>query len=62
MALANSLPYPVESLEEMDERLEHIAGRLADCIQAGEHEQAFQYWSRQLQKYVERFGAICQRT
>jgi proteasome activator subunit 4 len=50
MVLAKSLPYETESLEEMDARLEHIAARLVDCIEAGEWADAFPYWVRKLQK------------
>jgi hypothetical protein len=48
MVLSQSLPYKTETLDEMDARLEHIAGRLVDTIEAGDWDQPFQYWSARL--------------
>jgi hypothetical protein len=42
------MPYTTETLEEMDARLEHIAGRLVDCIEAGDWDYSFAYWTRRL--------------
>jgi proteasome activator subunit 4 len=63
MVLARSLPYTTETLEEMDARLEHIAGRLVDCIEAGDWEYPFAYWTRRLQKsvYLEASPSSCHK-
>lgn len=44
LGLPLSLPYEVETLAEMDDRLEYICAKLVECIKAGEWGQGFRTW------------------
>ncbi len=50
LTLQKCLPYEVETLAEMDERLEVIVARLLDCVEAREWDVGFALWSRRLTK------------
>ena len=43
-----TLPYEVETLEEMDERLEVIAAKLVECVKAREWGLGFRMWDSAL--------------
>lgn len=45
LGLPLSLPYEVESLEDMDARLEHIVTRLLECVKACEWSHGFRTWN-----------------
>lgn len=48
LGLPLSLPYEVETLAEMDERLELIACRLVECVKAREWGTGFRMWDSAL--------------
>jgi proteasome activator subunit 4 len=48
LGLPLSLPYEVESLAEMDDRLERICQRLVECVQAREWGLGFRMWDSAL--------------
>lgn len=48
LGLPLSLPYEVETLEEMDDRLEYICCKLAECIKAREWHMGFLQWDNAL--------------
>ena len=48
LGLPLSLPYEVETLEEMDDRLEYICCKLAECIRAREWHMGFLQWDNAL--------------
>lgn len=48
LGLPLSLPYEVETLAEMDDRLEHIACKLVECVQAREWNLGFRMWDAAL--------------
>jgi len=48
LGLPLTLPYEVETLEEMDERLEVIAAKLVECVKAREWGLGFRMWDSAL--------------
>lgn len=48
LGLPLSLPYEVETLAEMDEKLELIACRLLECVKARDFAGAFARWDSHL--------------
>ena len=52
MDLPRSMPYPVESLQEMDDRLDLIMRRLADCVQAKDFDVGFLAWNHRLECWL----------
>jgi proteasome activator subunit 4 len=52
LGLPLSLPYEVETLEEMDDRLDLIACRLVECVKAKEWGLGFRMWDSALTMYV----------
>ena len=48
LGLPLSLPYNIETLAEMDERLEQIACKLVECVKAREWGLGFRLWDSQL--------------
>lgn len=44
-----ALPYPAESIEDVDAQLEHIMTRLADAVYAKDYDHGFIHWSRCLE-------------
>jgi proteasome activator subunit 4 len=48
LGLPLSLPYEVETLAEMDERLEEIICKLMTCIKARDWEVSFKVWDSNL--------------
>jgi len=48
LGLPLSLPYEVESLAEMDARLEHIICKLTECVKAHEWFTGFNTWNSAL--------------
>jgi proteasome activator subunit 4 len=48
LGLPLSLPYEVETLEEMDDKLEYICCKLAECIKAREWGTGFRNWDSAL--------------
>ncbi|PLW40659.1 hypothetical protein PCANC_01611 [Puccinia coronata f. sp. avenae] len=49
----NLMPYPIESLEEMDAHLELIIRHLLEAAQAKDFECAFNYWQQVLEKWLD---------
>ncbi|KAK4703918.1 hypothetical protein P7C70_g2289, partial [Phenoliferia sp. Uapishka_3] len=47
-----ALPYEVESLEVMDQRLEFIIRRLVDCIRAKDYDVGFVQWNHRLECWI----------
>lgn len=52
MKLAKCLPYEVETLEEMDAKLEYIITKLTVSIEAQDWEFGFRTWLSRLNKWV----------
>ena len=52
LGLPLSLPYEVETLAEMDDRLELIACRLVECVKAREWDAGFRMWDSALSMWV----------
>lgn len=52
MDLPNSMPYPVESLAEMDARLDFIMGRLVDCVEAKDFTVGFIAFNHRLECWL----------
>ena len=52
LGLPLTLPYEVETLAEMDDRLELIACRLVECVKAREWEGGFRIWDAALTMWV----------
>jgi proteasome activator subunit 4 len=48
LGLPLSLPYEVETLEEMDDRLEYICCKLAECVKARDWNTGFKNWDSAL--------------
>jgi len=48
LGLPLSLPYEVETLEEMDDRLEYICCKLAECVKARDWQTGFKNWDSSL--------------
>lgn len=48
LGLPLSLPYEVETLEEMDERLDKIVCKLVECVKAREWATGFTRWDSYL--------------
>lgn len=48
LGLPLALPYEVETLDEMDDRLERICCKLAECIKAREWQMGFRTWDNAL--------------
>jgi hypothetical protein len=48
LGLPLSLPYEVETLAEMDDRLDLICCRLVECVKAGEWGLGFRMWDSAL--------------
>jgi proteasome activator subunit 4 len=48
LGLPLCLPYEVETLEEMDERLDAIACKLVECVKAREWGMGFRMWDSAL--------------
>jgi hypothetical protein len=48
LGLPLSLPYEVETLAEMDDRLDYIACKLAECVKAREWNLGFRMWDAAL--------------
>ncbi|KAM0751556.1 hypothetical protein T439DRAFT_300497 [Meredithblackwellia eburnea MCA 4105] len=48
----NALPYEVETLEEMDLKLEHIVRRLVECIKAKDYDVGFVQWNHRLECWI----------
>lgn len=53
MKLAKCLPYEVETLEEMDQKLDYIITKLTVSIEARDWEFGFRTWLSRLTKYVQ---------
>ncbi|KAA1108304.1 hypothetical protein PGT21_007552 [Puccinia graminis f. sp. tritici] len=49
----NLMPYPIESLEQMDTHLELIIQHLLEAAQAKDFELAFNYWQQVLEKWLD---------
>ncbi|OAV88857.1 hypothetical protein PTTG_08821 [Puccinia triticina 1-1 BBBD Race 1] len=49
----NLMPYPIESLEEMDTHLELIIQHLLEAAEAKDFEYAFSYWQQVLEKWLD---------
>ncbi|KAK4046499.1 Proteasome activator BLM10 [Microbotryomycetes sp. JL201] len=47
-----NLPYEVETLEEMDRRLEEIVRRLIDCVRAKDYDVGFLQWNHRLECWI----------
>ncbi|KAM0792923.1 hypothetical protein ACM66B_002682 [Microbotryomycetes sp. NB124-2] len=47
-----NLPYQVESLDEMDQRLEEIVRRLIDCVRAKDYDVGFLQWNHRLECWI----------
>ncbi|SCV72468.1 BQ2448_4005 [Microbotryum intermedium] len=45
----NALPYPVESWQEMDQKLELIVRRLIECVRAKDYDVGFVQWNHRLE-------------
>jgi hypothetical protein len=52
LGLPLALPYEVETLAEMDERLEQICCKLAECVKAREYGHGFRLWNSSLNMSV----------
>lgn len=52
LGLPLSLPYEVETLADMDDRLDLIVCRLVECIKAREWGMGFRIWDSALSMYV----------
>lgn len=52
LGLPLALPYEVETLEEMDDRLEFICCKLAECIKAREWNMGFSLWDNALELWI----------
>lgn len=48
LGLPLALPYEVETLDEMDDRLEYICCKLAECVKAREWQMGFRTWDNAL--------------
>lgn len=53
MKLAKCLPYEVETLEDMDQKLDYIITKLTVSIEARDWEFGFRTWLSRLTKYVQ---------
>lgn len=52
LGLPLALPYEVETLEEMDDRLEYICCKLAECVKAREWNMGFALWDNALELWT----------
>lgn len=52
LSFPNSLPYPVESLAEMDDRLDLILTRLTEAILLEDWEVGFWKWHREFSRWL----------
>lgn len=59
LGLPLSLPYEVESLSDMDARLEVIVTRLTECVKAREWSIGFRMWTSALNMLVD-LGCVSQ--
>jgi proteasome activator subunit 4 len=46
------MPYSVETLDEMDDRLDLIVTRLSEAIEGKDWDVAFLWWHRELARWI----------